>query len=144
MAAFRADAEARRQVLVVNHIAAGRTLDPQPFGYPALLAGRLDRLPDLLEPGHSVELNMGVPAACRRSGPWHVVARSLTHGADLALQVGERLFAPGQVELGGFDDQQRRRAVMKEEVVVGLVQFAQIAIRDAVGIRLLPRALTES
>ena len=56
MAAFRADAEARREVLVVDDLPTGRTLDPESFGHPAFLVRRLDRLADLLEPGHRARI----------------------------------------------------------------------------------------
>ena len=39
------------EILVVDDLAAGRTLDPQPFGHAALVR-RLDRLAGLLEPRH--------------------------------------------------------------------------------------------
>ena len=52
MRALRADAEAGREILVVDDLRARRTLDPQPFGHPALVRPRLDRLAVFLEPGH--------------------------------------------------------------------------------------------
>ena len=62
------------------------------------------------------------------SVPRHVVPRALAHRPHLALEVGERVVAPGQIELRGFDDQQRRGAVVKEEVVVRLVQLPDVLV----------------
>ena len=80
MAALRADAQACGEILVVNHVTAGGTLDPQPFGHAALLIGRLDWLPDLLEPRHPTELNTTVGS--RRSS---VGRRS--HQSPLSIKV---------------------------------------------------------
>src|SRR3990167_11317029 len=59
---------------------------------------------------------------------WYVIPRAGPHGADLLDQIVERFVAGVGVELRGFDDEERRRVVVKEEVMVGLVQFAEILI----------------
>ena len=73
-----------------------------------------------------------------------------THLPDLLDQIVERLVARLGIELRGFDDEQRRRVVMKEEVVVCLVQFPQVVVvglqRDGfrVGRRLCTRRSSTS
>src|SRR5262245_19119698 len=67
MRALRADARARCQIFVVDDLPAGRTLDPEALGHPALLVRRLDGLALLLEPGHSAE--------CTPSRQYSVVSR---------------------------------------------------------------------
>src|SRR4051812_29064778 len=58
------------------------------------------------------------------AGPRHVVAGSRAHPAYLTDEVVDRFLAGVDVELRGFDDEQRRGGVVEEEVLVRLVQLA--------------------
>ena len=158
MPALRADAQAGREILVVDDLRARRALDPQPFGHPALVRRRLDRLADLLEPGHywSIYQRWRAVERCATVGPpvrrhrraerqvlRHVVPRALAHAPDLPLEIVERLVAPRQIELRRLDDEQRRGGVVEEEVVVGLVQLAHVLVverRERPGSRARARA----
>ena len=69
MRALRADAQAGREVLVVDDLPAGWAFDPEPFGHPALLVGWLNGLALLLEPGHSGKIGNGhCRPSCRVRG----------------------------------------------------------------------------
>src|SRR6186713_3135757 len=69
----------------------------------------------------------------REPGPWaslvsgtgHVIARPARHPLNLPEQIVERRVGPGQIDMGRFDHQQRRRRVVEEEVVERLVQLGQ-------------------
>ena len=58
--------------------------------------------------------------------------------ADLLDQIVERLVAGVRIELRGLDDEQRRGVVVKEEMVVRLVQLPQVVVvgleRDGFGV----------
>ena len=56
MRALGADAEAGREVLVVDDLRAGRALHPETLGNAAFLVRRLYGLAYLLEPGHYVRI----------------------------------------------------------------------------------------
>src|SRR5687767_7671067 len=62
-----AHAQAGGKILVVDDLAAGRTLDPQPLRHAALLVRRFDGLADLLEPGHWGQSSTGVVCGLRSS-----------------------------------------------------------------------------
>src|SRR5262249_14428408 len=56
----------------------------------------------------------------------HVVLCSRAHGPNLFHQIVERFIARLGIELGGLDHEQRRRVVVEEEMMVRLVQLAQV------------------
>src|ERR1700704_6403883 len=58
---------------------------------------------------------------------WHVIPRAPVETPDLAYEIVHGLVAGLQIELRGFNDEERRRGIMKEEVLVGLVQLADVA-----------------
>src|SRR5438034_1263486 len=57
-----------------------------------------------------------------------VVPRAGAHRANLLREIVERLVARVGVELRCLDDEQRRAVVVKEEVVVRLVQLAHVVV----------------
>src|SRR4051794_39674280 len=114
MSTLRTDAEAGREILVVDDVATRRALDPEALRDPALARRRLDWLPDLLEPRHywsiyQRRLRLSDRRGCEQalidrpgrgaSGSRHVVAGAFSHVPDLTFQVGQRLLAPRQIEL---------------------------------------------
>ena len=60
------------------------------------------------------------------SGARDVIARPRAHLFDLAQQIVERLVAHVGVELRRLDDEQGRRVVVEEIVVVCLVQLLEV------------------
>src|SRR3954470_10933041 len=98
MSTFRTDAEAGREILVVDDVATWRALDPEALRDPALVRRRLDWLPDLLEPRHYWSIyqrrlrlsdrcgceqgRIERPRGSRMSGSRNVVAGAFTHVPD--------------------------------------------------------------
>ena len=140
--ALGADMQVGLEILVVKDLRTVRTLDPQSFGHPAglLSRGGRHRLPGLLKPGHrdtlpqvksqksKVKVKSGKPPRPRSRLQWSgdVVARAPVQRPDLPEQVVDRGVAGGEVELRGLHDQERRGRVVKEEVLVGLVQLTEV------------------
>src|SRR6266545_851970 len=83
-------------------------------------------------------------ATANRSGARHVVARALAHRPELPFEIRERLLAPRQIELRGLDDEERRGVVVEEEVVVRLVQLADVVVAERGEFRVRPLALAEA
>src|SRR5688572_1364765 len=79
------------------------------------------------------------------SRPRHVISRPSFHRPDLANEIVERLLTGVEIEVRSFDDQERRRAVVKEEVLVRLVQLPDVLRSGIVRLALaLPLALSHS
>src|SRR5689334_20045647 len=72
-------------------------------------------------------------AAC----PRYVIPRAAAHAVQLLHQVVERVVAPRQVELRRLHYEQRSRRVVEEEMVVRLVQLADVVVVEqrSLGIR---------
>src|SRR5687768_8385896 len=79
--------------------------------------------------GFRVFLNQAMPRQLSTPSVWaiprglragYVVACASAHRPDLPDEVVERLVASVEIELRGFDNEERRGRVVKEEVLVGL------------------------
>ena len=114
--AFRADLQILIEILVVDDLRATRTLDPEALRNPTRLLRRLDGLLGLLEPGHERRLLR----------PRHVITRPAVHRPDLSDQVVHCLITGIEPELRGLHDEERRGGVVKEQVLVGLVELAEV------------------
>ena len=64
----------------------------------------------------------------RDSRPRDVYCVPAAHGVDLPNQIVERIVAAGEIELRRLHDEQWRGRVVKEEVLIGLVQLAQVIL----------------
>src|SRR5690349_12838635 len=59
----------------------------------------------------------------------HVIAGSPVEGADLTNQIVDGLVARLQIYLRGLDDEERGGRIVKEKVLIGLVQLAKVVGR---------------
>ena len=134
------------EILVVDDLRAAGTLHPQPFGHPArlFLRRRRDRLARLLEPRHSGSLTeLSAWQSCNRAvlalQPTSSAARSSACPGPSSriclIRSSSASSLASEIELRGLDDEQRRGGVVEEEVVVRLVQLAQVVV---VGLRARP------
>src|SRR4051812_19844882 len=91
-------------------------------------------------------LNQAMQAAyqtARLFRPRNVVARPASHAAQLLHEIVNRVVSPRRVELRGLDHEQRRGVVVKEEVVVGLVQLTHVLVVEGGRVAGGARALLE-